>query len=191
MKATDTWLAAIFIMLFACFICLLGILLTGCGQDQEAPQPIIVNVTAPEAEAEPAATTAEKVVAVTDAAAEAVAEREEDPVVEEKAPAEVEDEPAEAPEVIGLLALAQSRMDAAMEAWNAEKQLLGNHEYLASLECLFILEQEHGWTQDETNEALDEIIDKALAPYADDVNALRRIFAGIDAFIEWLKEGDE
>ena len=31
MNSNDTWLSAIFLLLFACFICLLGLMITGCN----------------------------------------------------------------------------------------------------------------------------------------------------------------
>ena len=192
MKATETWQRAIFILTLANFLLLLGILLTGCGQEQEAPQPIIVNVTAPETATEPPAVTEIPVVAEPPAVAveeaPAVEEPEEDPEVAGL----LEDTPCEAERSRRCPSLAQGRMNSAMKAWDNEKQELGNHEYLGALECLFILEQDHGWTTDETNEAFDEMFDTALSRYADDLDALERIADGLAAFRAWLKgEVDE
>lgn len=170
---------AIFIVCLTNLLLLLTLLLlSGCGQEQEAPQPIIVNVTVPET---PAMEVAEPAV---------VAEPAEEPPAVEDAPAVAEpaEDPAEDPEVIGLLAIGQARMSEAVTAWEQGQQQRGNHFYLDALEALFLLERDHGWEDKETTAALNDMLDTALEPYADDLDALGRIFDGLKAFGEWLKE---
>lgn len=155
--------------------------MSGCAQEQEAPQPIIVNVTAPEPET-PAEPAEPPVVA------EPEPELEPAPDAVEEAPAV--EEPAEDPEVLGILAFAKSRVTAAYLAWNHKLQERGNEEYIKALDTMILLIDVHGWTEEETLAALQEIVETALQHYADDLDALARIFDGIMAFNEALENNE-
>ena len=85
---------AIFIVCLTNLLLLLTLLFTGCGQEQAAPQPIIVNVTAPETET-PAVTETPVIAEAAD----------EPPAVEVEEPPAVEE--AADPEVVRLASLRQ------------------------------------------------------------------------------------